>query len=325
MLDTRLRSGKCPVMPFETIGSPALWIGFLAFVLLMLAVDLGLHRKAHEVSVREAASWSAVWIGLAAAFGGLVYAWFGRDRALEFATGYVIEKALAIDNLFVFLVIFAAFAVPAALQHRVLFWGILGALVMRAVFILAGGALLQRFHWLFYIFGAFLLVTGAKLLWRSNQAESPEENRIVRLVRRVFPVSKEYHGARFTVLEDGKRRATPLLLALVTVELSDVVFAIDSIPAVYAVTEDPFIVFTSNIFAILGLRSLFSLLARVIERFHLLKVGLALVLCFVGAKMVLAGVIKVPIAVSLLVIAAILGGSMLASIWSRRREARQGA
>lgn len=312
-------------MPFETIGSPALWIGFLAFVLLMLAVDLGLHRQAHEVSVREAASWSAVWIGLAAAFGGLVYAWFGPERALEFATGYVIEKALAIDNLFVFLVIFAAFAVPTALQHRVLFWGILGALVMRAGFILAGGALLQRFHWLLYIFGAFLLFTGIKLLWQRNQAESPEENRIVRLVRRIFPVSKGYHGARFTVREDGKRRATPLLLALVTVELSDVVFAVDSIPAVYAVTEDPFIVFTSNIFAILGLRSLFSLLARVIERFHLLKVGLALVLVFVGAKMVAAGVIKVPIVVSLLVIAAILGGSMLASVWTRRREARQGA
>lgn len=312
-------------MPFETIGSPALWIGFLAFVLLMLAVDLGLHRQAHEVSVREAASWSAVWIGLAAAFGGLVYAWFGPERALEFATGYVIEKALAIDNLFVFLVIFAAFAVPTALQHRVLFWGILGALVMRAGFILAGGALLQRFHWLLYIFGAFLLFTGIKLLWQRNQAESPEENRIVRLVRRIFPVSKGYHGARFTVREDGKRRATPLLLALVTVELSDVVFAVDSIPAVYAVTEDPFIVFTSNIFAILGLRSLFSLLARVIERFHLLKVGLALVLVFVGAKMVAAGVIKVPILVSLLVIAAILGGSMLASVWTRRREARQGA
>ena len=312
-------------MPFETIGSPALWIGFLAFVLLMLAVDLGLHRQAHEVSVREAASWSAVWIGLAAAFGGLVYAWFGPDRALEFATGYVIEKALAIDNLFVFLVIFAAFAVPTALQHRVLFWGILGALVMRAGFILAGGALLQRFHWLLYIFGALLLFTGAKLLWQRNQEESPAENRIVRLVRRIFPVSKGYHGARFTVLEDGKRRATPLLLALVTVELSDVVFAVDSIPAVYAVTEDPFIVFTSNIFAILGLRSLFSLLARVIERFHLLKVGLALVLVFVGAKMVAAGVIKVPIVVSLLVIAAILGGSMLASVWTRRREVRQGA
>jgi tellurite resistance protein TerC len=312
-------------MPFETIGSPALWIGFLAFVLLMLAVDLGLHRKAHEVSVREAASWSAVWVGLAAAFGGLVYAWFGPDRALEFATGYVIEKALAIDNLFVFLVIFAAFAVPTALQHRVLFWGILGALVMRAGFILAGGALLQRFHWLLYVFGAFLLITGVKLLWQRNQEASPEENRIVRLVRRIFPVSKGYHGARFTVREDGKRRATPLFLALVTVELSDVVFAVDSIPAVYAVTEDPFIVFTSNIFATLGLRSLFSLLARVIARFHLLKVGLALVLVFVGAKMVVAGVIKVPIVASLLVIAALLGGSMLASVLTRRREARQGA
>jgi tellurite resistance protein TerC len=265
-----------------------------------------------------------VWIGLAAAFGGLVYHWFGRDRALEFATGYIIEKALAVDNLFVFLVIFSAFAVPAALQHRVLFWGILGALVMRAAFILAGGALLQRFHWLLYVFGAFLLITGAKLLWQRNQVESPEENWIVRLIRRVFPVSKGYHGSHFTVVEGGKRRATPLLLSLLTVELSDVVFAVDSIPAVYAVTEDPFIVFTSNIFAILGLRSLYSLLARVIEKFHLLKVGLALVLVFVGAKMVLAGVITVPIVVSLLVIAAVLGGSILASLWVRRREGRQG-
>lgn len=308
-------------MPFETIGSPALWGGFLAFVLLMLAVDLGLHRKAHEVTVKEAAIWSGVWIALAGVFGGLVHWWFGPARALEFATGYVLEKALAVDNLFVFLVIFSAFAVPAALQHRVLFWGILGALVMRAAFILAGGALLQRFHWLMYIFGAFLLVTGMKLFNERNAEASPEENKIVRFVRRMLPVSKGYHGARFTVKEGGKRRATPLLLALVTVELSDVVFAVDSIPAVYAVTEDPFIVFTSNIFAILGLRSLYSLLARIIEKFHLLKVGLALVLIFVGAKMVFAGVVKVPIAVSLLVIAVVLGGSVIASMWTRPKVA----
>lgn len=306
-------------MPFVTIGSPALWGGFIVFVLVMLAVDLGLHRKAHEVGVKEAAAWSAVWIALAAVFGGLVYGWFGRERALEFATGYLLEKALAVDNLFVFIVIFSAFAVPVALQHRVLFWGILGALVMRAAFIFAGGALLQRFHWLMYIFGGFLIVTGAKLLLHSSSDEaSPEENKIVRLVRRLFPVSRDYHGARFTVIEDGRRRATPLLLALLTVELSDVVFAIDSIPAVYAVTEDPFIVFTSNIFAILGLRSLYSLLARVIEKFHLLKIGLALVLLFVGAKMVLVSVIKVPIGVSLAVIAVVLVGSILASVWSRR-------
>lgn len=304
-------------MPFATIGSPALWGGFIAFVVLMLAVDLGLHRKAHEVGVKEAATWSAVWIALAAAFGGLVYWWFGKDRALEFATGYLLEKALAVDNLFVFVVIFSAFAVPAALQHRVLFWGILGALVMRAAFIFAGGALLQRFHWLMYIFGAFLLLTGVKLLWEGAEDEKPEENRIIRLVRRVLPVSKEYHGAHFTVVEGGRRRATPLLLALVTVELSDVVFAVDSIPAVYAVTEDPFIVFTSNIFAILGLRSLYSLLARVIERFHLLKIGLSLVLLFVGGKMLLVSVIKVPILLSLLVIALVLAGSMLASVWIR--------
>ena len=310
-------------MPFETIGSPALWAGFLAFVLLMLAIDLGLHRKAHEVSVKEAATWSAVWVGLAAVFGGLVYNWFGRERALEFATGYILEKALAVDNLFVFLIIFAAFAVPTALQHRVLFWGILGALVMRAGFILAGGALLQRFHWLLYVFGAFLLFTGAKLLWQRNEEPSPTENSIVRFVRRLFPVTEGYRGAAFTVKEGGKRRATPLLLALVTVELSDVVFAVDSIPAVYAVTNDPFIVFTSNIFAILGLRSLYSLLARVIEQFHLLKVGLALVLLFVGAKMLTAGLVTIPIAASLAVIAVILGGAIVASIWVRRRDAHK--
>ena len=311
-----------PGMPFATIGSPTLWGGFLVFVLLMLAVDLGLHRKAHEVSVKEAATWSAVWIALAGVFGGLIYWWFGPVRALEFATGYLLEKALAVDNLFVFIVIFSAFAVPAALQHRVLFWGILGALVMRAAFILAGGALLQRFHWLMYIFGAFLLLTGGKLLLSSSsEEETPEENKIVRLVRRIFPVSKDYHGGKFTVIEEGRRRATPLLLALVTVELSDVVFAIDSIPAVYAVTEDPFIVFTSNIFAILGLRSLYSLLARVIEKFHLLKVGLALVLIFVGAKMLLVSVIKIPILISLLVIALVLAGSILASIWTRPKMA----
>ena len=310
-------------MPFETIGSPALWAGFLAFVLLMLAIDLGLHRKAHEVSVKEAATWSAVWVGLAAVFGGLVYKWFGRERALEFATGYILEKALAVDNLFVFLIIFAAFAVPTALQHRVLFWGILGALVMRAGFILAGGALLQRFHWLLYVFGAFLLFTGAKLLWQRNEEPSPTENSIVRFVRRLFPVTEGYRGAAFTVKEGGKRRATPLLLALVTVELSDVVFAVDSIPAVYAVTNDPFIVFTSNIFAILGLRSLYSLLARVIEQFHLLKVGLALVLLFVGAKMLTAGLVTIPIAASLAVIAVILGGAIVASIWVRRRDAHK--
>ncbi len=309
-------------MPFATIGSPALWGGFLVFVLLMLVVDLSFHRKAHEVSMKEAATWSAVWIALAGVFCGLVHGWFGRERALEFATGYLLEKALAVDNLFVFIVIFSAFAVPAALQHRVLFWGILGALVMRALFILAGGALLQRFHWLMYVFGAFLLVTGGKLLLHTSSDEAtPEENKLVRLVRRILPVSREYHGARFTVVEGTKRRATPLLLALVTVELSDVVFALDSIPAVYAVTEDPFIVFTSNIFAILGLRSLYSLLARVIEKFHLLKVGLSLVLIFVGAKMLLAGVVKVPIMASLLVIALVLGGSMLASIWMRPKVA----
>ena len=307
-------------MPFETIGSPALWFGFIAFVLAMLAIDLGVfHRKAHEVSLKEAGAWSAVWVALALAFNAGVYAWFGPERALEFTTGYLIEKALAVDNIFVFVVIFSAFAIPTIYQHRILFWGVLGALVMRAAFILVGGAMLQRFHWTLYLFGAILAITGVKLLFQRHQELHPERNPLVRAFQRLFPVTHELEGDRFTVVRAGRRYATPLLLALVAVEVTDLVFAVDSIPAIFAVTRDPFIVFTSNIFAILGLRSLYFLLAGVITRFVYLKVGLALVLVFVGAKMLLVDVYKVPIAVSLGVIAALLGLSVIASLLATPR------
>jgi tellurite resistance protein TerC len=281
----------------------------------MLALDLGVfHRKAHEVHVKEALAWSVVWISLALAFNLLVYQWFGAQRALEFLTGYLIEKALSVDNIFVFLVIFSFFAVPAAYQHRVLFWGILGALVMRALFILAGAALLQLFHWVVYVFGGLLVITGGKLLLYQGHEIHPERNPVYRLFRRFVPAVSGYRGARFTVVENGRRYATPLLAVLVVVEATDVVFAVDSIPAIFAVTTDPFIVYTSNIFAILGLRALYFLLAGVIGSFHYLKLGLALVLCFVGVKMLITDLYKIPIAVSLAVVASLLAGSVVASL-----------
>jgi tellurite resistance protein TerC len=303
-------------VPFETVGSPLLWAGFIAFVLAMLVLDLGVfHRKAHEVSLKEAGIWSGVWVSLAVVFNLGVYHLFGAERALEFSTGYLIEKALAVDNIFVFVVIFSAFAVPAKHQHRVLFWGVLGALVMRALFILVGGAMLQRFHWLIYIFGALLAITGIKLLVQRNEEVRPEQNFLVRLLQRVLPMTRDFVGDKFTVLRAGKRYATPLLLALVAVEVSDLIFAVDSIPAIFAITTDPFIVFTSNIFAILGLRSLYFLLAGVITKFAYLNVGLSVVLVFVGAKMLLTDVYKLPIFASLVVIAGILAASVLLSLW----------
>ena len=302
-------------MPFETVGTPALWIGFIVFVLAMLAIDLGVfHRQAHAVSIREAAVWSAVWVSLALVFNAAVYFWFGSELALEFTAGYLIEKALSVDNIFVFVVIFATFAVPAALQHRVLFWGVLGALLMRGAFILAGGAFLQRFHWAIYLFGAVLALTGIKLLLQRNEQPHPERNPLVRLFKRLFPLTSDFDGDKFTVVRAGRRLATPLLLTLVVVEVTDLIFAVDSIPAVFAVTSDPFIVFTSNVFAMLGLRSLYFLLAGMVGKFAYLKVGLAAVLVFVGAKMLLLDVYKIPIAVSLAVIAAILGLSIAISM-----------
>jgi tellurite resistance protein TerC len=308
-------------MEISTIGTPAMWIGFIVFVLAMLAIDLGLfHRKAHDVSLKEAAIWSAVWIGLAAVFGLGVLHFFGPTRALEFTTGYLIEKALAVDNIFIFIVIFAYFAVPTAYQHRILFWGVLGALLMRAGFIWLGAALLERFHWVLYVFGAILVLTGVKLLVQRGEAYEPEKNPVVRLFRRVVPMTEELHGSKLTVVQNGKRLATPLLLVLVVIEATDLVFAVDSIPAIFAVTRDPFIVFTSNIFAILGLRSMYFLLAGVMGKFHYLKIGLALILAFVGAKMLLVDLVKIPIAASLGVVASILAGSVGASLLWPRRE-----
>jgi tellurite resistance protein TerC len=309
-------------MPLHSIGSPLLWVGFLVFVLGMLALDLGVfHKKAHTISLKEAGAWSAVWVSLAALFNIGLYAWFGSERALEFTTGYLLEKALAVDNIFVFVVIFAAFAIPAVDQHRVLFWGVLGALLMRAAFIVLGAALLQRFHFTIYVFGGLLAVTGIKLLLQKEQEIHPERNIAVRLFKKILPVTHELHGHHFTVVKDGKRLATPLLLALVAVEVSDVIFAVDSIPAIFAVTTDPFIVFTSNIFAILGLRSMYFLLAGIITKFHYLKVGLSVVLIFVGAKMLLMDVYKLPIVVSLGAIAGILGASVAASLlWPQEAQ-----
>jgi tellurite resistance protein TerC len=311
-------------MTVETVGTPLLWVGFLAFVFLMLALDLGvLHRRSRAVSAREALAWSLVWVGLALAFNGVIYAWFGPARALEFLTGYLIEKALSVDNLFVFVVIFSYFSVAPALQHRVLFWGILGALVMRAVFIVAGGALLQAFHWTIYLFGGLLLVTGVRLLRQPEGDIHPERNPVVRLLARTLPVSTAAAGERFFVREGGRWAITPLFLALVTVEVSDLVFAVDSIPAIFAVTTDPFIVFTSNIFAILGLRSLYFLLAGLIGRFRYLNVGLAAVLIFVGAKMIAVEWVKVPIGLSLGIVTALLAISVVASIVLPRKAAEQ--
>ncbi len=302
-------------MGLESVGTPVLWIGFTLLVLAMLGLDLGVfHRRVHEVRVREALLWTMVWISLALVFNVAVYFWFGSERAMEFLTGYLIEKALSVDNIFVFLVLFSYFAVPPALQHRVLFWGIVGALVMRAVFILLGAALLQNFHWVIYIFGGFLVLTGVKLLLQRGSDVHPERNPLFRQFKRLIPAVAEYRGSRFTVVENGKRYATPLLLVLIAIEATDIVFAVDSIPAVFAVTRDPFIVYTSNIFAILGLRALYFVLAGVMGKFHYLKVGLALVLVFVGVKMTITDIYRVPIAVSLFVIALLLAGSVLLSL-----------
>jgi tellurite resistance protein TerC len=299
-----------------------LWIGFNVFVLGMLALDLGVfHRNAHKVSLREALGWSVVWISLALIFNAGIYYFWGTEKALEFLAGYLIEKSLSVDNIFVFLMIFSYFAVPAIYQHRVLFWGILGALVMRAIFIAMGAALLSTFHWMIYLFGAFLIVTGIKMLLLGDQKLEPERNPAVRLLRRSMNVTDEYHGQRFFVRMNGRVWATPLLLVLVVVETTDVIFAVDSIPAIFAITQDPFIVYTSNVFAILGLRALYFLLAGVMEMFRYLKLGLSFVLCFVGAKMLLVDFYKIPSDLSLGAVAGILAISVLASVLTQPRRA----
>jgi tellurite resistance protein TerC len=310
----------------ESVGSPLHWLGFLAFVLLMLALDLGVfHKKAHVVHVKEALGWSAVWIALAVAFGVLVYFVYGSERALEFYAGYVIEKALSVDNLFVFVVIFTTFKIPQVSQHRVLFWGVLGALIMRAIFIAAGSALLARFHWIMYLFGGFLLLTAFKLARDKGESEhaSPMEGATYRFLVRFLPTSSTLDGSRFFTVQNGRRLATPLFIVLMLVEVTDLIFAVDSIPAVFAVTTDPFIVFTSNVFAILGLRSLYFVLADMVHRFHYLKPALAIVLGFVGVKMLLMEVYKIPTAISLAVILLTLTGAVLLSIRRDRKLNRQ--
>lgn len=299
----------------STIGSPALWGGFTLLVLVLLALDLGVfHRKSHVVSIREALGWSIFWIALALLFNLGVYYWFGGRVALEFLTGYLVEKALSVDNIFVFLVIFSYFSVPAAYQHRVLFFGILGALVMRAVFILVGAALLAAFHWMIYVFGAALVMLGLKMLVQQDGEVHPERNPLFRLFKRLVPAADSYRGSHFFVREGRKWLATPLLLVLMAIEATDVVFAVDSIPAIFAITRDPFIVYTSNIFAILGLRALFFLLAGAIGNLRYLKTGLALVLSFVGVKMLIADMYKIPITVSLAVVVCLIGFAVMASL-----------
>src|SRR5918993_286894 len=304
-----------------------LWVGFNVFVLAMLALDLGVfHRKAHAVSGKEALTWSLVWISLSLVFNAVIYFYWDRmapnstytngEAALAFFTGYLIEKSLSVDNIFVFILIFSFFAVPAAYQHRVLFWGILGALIMRGTLIAVGAALLHEFHWIIYIFGAFLIFTGIRMAWHHEEEVQPDKNPVVKFFRKFMPVTENFEQDNFFVRRAGRLMATPLFLILLVVESTDLVFAVDSIPAIFAVTQDPFIVYTSNVFAILGLRALYFLLANVMDQFQYLKFGLSAVLVFVGLKMLAGDVYKVPVGVSLGVIVCVLGTSVLAS-WLR--------
>ncbi len=307
------------------LGSGSLWMwgGFLGVVVVMLAIDLGLfHRKAHEVTARESAAWTAVWVTLALGFSGFVWWTQGQEKALEFLTGYVIEESLSVDNLFVIALVFTSFGVPKLYQHRVLFWGILGAFVMRGVMIGIGAQLVARFQFILYVFGAFLVFTGVKmLLSRGDDDPDPRDNAMLKLFRRVVPSTDQYDGQNFLTKLNGRTVATPLFAALIVVEAMDLVFAVDSIPAIFAITTDPFIVFTSNIFAILGLRSLFFLLASLLHKFVHLKVGLAVILTFIGVKMLIVKWVHVPIWVSLTVILGVLATAMLTSLWVTRRQA----
>ncbi len=311
-------------------GTIWLWVAFNVFVLGMLALDLGVfHRNAHVVSIREASIWSVVWITLAMAFNAVLYFYWdvisptsiytNGEAALAFFTGYLIEKSLSVDNIFVFVLIFTFFAVPAAYQHRVLFWGIIGALLMRGILIAVGAVLLKEFHWIIYLFGGFLIFTGVRMALHRNEEVHPENNPLIRLFRRLMPVTPTYEGEKFFVRRNGVLMATPLFLVLLMVESTDLVFAVDSIPAIFAVTQDPFIVYTSNVFAILGLRSLYFVLAGMVSRFHYLKLGLSAVLTFVGVKMVLVDLYKIPVVASLGVIATILAISVVASLLRPQR------
>ncbi|MCS7186009.1 MAG: TerC family protein [Armatimonadetes bacterium] len=297
------------------------WLIFLSAVLVMLGVDLGIfHRKAHLPSFREAAIWSVVWIVAALIFNGIVWVWLGHQKALEFFTGYLVEKALSADNIFVFAVLFNYFAVPPEYRHRVLFWGVLGAIVFRLTFILAGTALLKKFHWVIYIFGIIVIVSGIKLLMRKEEEIHPERNPVLRLARKFLPITPNYHGQKFFVQLDGKWMATPLMLVLLVVESTDIVFAIDSIPAIFAITRDPFIVFTSNVCAILGLRALYFLLEGMIRLFRYLDEGLAIILVFIGVKMLVSEFYKIPTWVALGFVAAVLTITIVLSLMAERKE-----
>ncbi len=309
----------------DSIAPLWLWVVFVAFVLAALFVDFVVLKKqgAHEVSFKEALNWSIIWVVLSFVFNGLFW-WAIRDttgssevateKSLEFLTGYLIEKSLAVDNIFVFLMIFTYFAVPPAYQKRVLMIGIIGAIVLRTVMILIGGWLLAEFHWVLYVFGAFLIITGIKMWWAAGKEADLDDNPALKLLRKVMPVSKNYDGENFFTIENGKRIATPLFMVICLVGLTDVIFAVDSIPAIFAITSDPFIVLTSNVFAILGLRAMFFLLQAVAAKFHLLNYGLAIILVFIGTKMVLIDIYKIPVAVSLAVVVGILAVTMLISM-----------
>jgi len=302
------------------------WAGFLAFVLAMLALDLGVfNRKDHVVGPREALGWSALWVSLALAFGGYIWFRHGSELGMQYLTGYVIEKSLSVDNIFVFVVIFGALGIPPIYQHRVLFWGILSALVMRGAMIAAGAALLSRFHWIIYVFGAFLILTGVKLLFAGGTADHPENSAVFKFLRRIVPASPHLDGNHFFTKTNGKWLATPLFFALALIEVTDVIFAVDSIPAIFAVTSDPYIVFTSNVFAILGLRSLYFLLASYVAKFTYLKPSLAFVLMFVGGKMAAIDVVKIHAAVSLAVVLSILAIGIVASVIRSKRDAARSA
>ena len=320
LLVASLYNGLCDAMPSNWI----FWLVFNLFVLAMLALDLGVfHREKHVVRLREAAGWTLVWIALAACFAVLIY-FFGHRMvgharpnsvlSLEFVTGYLIELSLSVDNLFVFLLIFRYFSVPREFQHQVLFWGVLGALVMRVIFIMAGITLLNRFHWFIYVFGAILIYSGVKLLRQKDEQIRPEANPVLRGFRKLFPVTKDYKDRRFFVRRGAVRYATPLAVVLLLVETTDVLFATDSIPAVLAVTREPFIVYTSNVFAILGLRSLYFALAGMIERFHFLHYGLSLILIFIGVKMLASNYVQIPTEMALGVVAGVLALSVGLSI-----------
>lgn len=301
--------------------STILWGGFSLFVLAMLALDLGVfHRKSHVVKIREALIWTGVWITLAMLFNIFVYNYFGKEKALEFFTAYIIEKSLSVDNIFVMLMIFAYFQVPSAYQHKVLFWGILGALVMRVIFIFAGIELIHKFHWIIYLFGGFLIFTGIRMVTAGEKELKPEQNPLIKLARMIFPVTPEFHKDQFFVKHMGRTWATPLFLVVILIEGTDLIFAVDSIPAILAISDDPFIVYTSNVFAILGLRSLYFALAAIESYFKYLRYGLAAVLTFVGIKMCLTDVFKIPVEISLIVIVFILAISMLASVVFRKAE-----